>query len=140
MKYLAIDFGEKNIGIAISDDKGIIAQPFTVIKRKSDDDSIEKVAAIISSEKITALILGIPAGAAEETLARYNSFSRKLQEKTKMPVKTWDETFSTKQARNVLGYSDAAPTAFKKDKRSRHNDSVAAAIILQQYLDNEKGA
>lgn len=150
-KTLAIDFGESKIGVAISDDKGIIAQPLTIINRKSDTSAIEQLSEICRDQKVEQIVLGLPVSARTETISRINSFAKKLTTETKLELETWDETFSTKQAENVVGFSDVPasqipgrkPTLRSGSKRARaakRRDDVAAAIILQEYLDHENGA
>ncbi len=135
MKYLAIDFGENRIGIALSDDKGIVAEPFSIIQRKSDKEAIVSINKICIEKKIGEIVVGIPLSSSEEGQKRYKSFAQKLSETTQLPIKFWDETFSTQQAQNVVGFSDAVSG---KKKTRTHRDDVAAAIILQEFLDYEK--
>lgn len=137
MKYLAIDFGENRIGLAISDDKGIIAEPHSIIHRKSDNYVIDEILKLCADKNIGKIVLGMPLSSSEEGQNRYHSFADKLQEKTDIPIDLWDETFSTKQAQNVVAFADAVPG---KKKTQTHRDDVAAAIILQEYLDHEKSS
>lgn len=135
MKYLSIDLGEKRIGIATSDTKGIIAQPVSVITRKSDKESILKIKSICDENKIEAIVLGIPLSGNEETQRRFRSFAKKVETMIELSVHLWDETFSTKQAQNMLAFSGIRNTG---KKTLDHKDDVAAAIILQEFLDHEE--
>lgn len=135
MKFLAIDFGQKRVGTAISDRKGIIAQPLRIIKYKSDDQVISELAQICIDDEIDEIVLGIPLSAAEEVQDRYREFQRKLKTRLNKPVHTWDETFTTKRAQNMVAFSEAAP---KKVHKESHRDDVAAAIILQEFLNSGK--
>lgn len=132
MKYLSIDLGEKRIGIAISDDKGIVAKPLTTITRTSDDQALEDIAAICDERNIETIVLGIPLSASDDAQRRFKSFEKKLRDATNLPIEEWDETFSTKQAQNMVAFADS-PSSKKKTKT--HRDDVAAAVILQEYLN-----
>lgn len=135
MKYLSIDLGEKRIGIATSDAKGIIAQPVAIITRKSDKESILRIKSICDKDKVEAIVLGIPLSGNEETQRRFRSFAKKVEDTIEIPVHLWDETFSTKQAQNMLAFSGIESTG---KKTQDHKDDVAAAIILQEFLDHEE--
>ncbi|MEA3357546.1 MAG: Holliday junction resolvase RuvX [Patescibacteria group bacterium] len=132
---MTIDLGEKRIGVALSDQKGIIAQPHTIIIRKSDTFALEQISEICKKNNVEKIVMGIPTSANEQTLKRFHSFSKKMSKVTSLDVQLWDETFSTKQAQNMVAFSDPAPL---KKQTEEHRDDVAAAIILQEYLDNEK--
>ncbi|MBN2100935.1 Holliday junction resolvase RuvX [Candidatus Dojkabacteria bacterium] len=135
MKYLSIDLGETRIGIAISDDTGTIAAPHSILLRKSDQEAISHIKTLCNSLNIDQLVLGIPLSARESTQKRFRNFGEKLSKETDIKVNEWDETFSTKQAQNVVAFSDGIPG---KKKTKTHRDDVAAAVILQEYLDHEK--
>jgi len=135
MKYLAIDLGEKRIGLATSDTNGVISQPFLSFQRKSDTEAIDRISQICTKENIDRIVLGIPYSASESNQKRFYSFKEKLEKSLETTVETWDETFSTKQAQNMVAFSDAVP---ERRRTNKHRDDVAAAIILQEYLDNEK--
>ena len=134
MTYLAVDLGTKRIGIAISDQKGLIAQPIAIIERRSDKEAIEEITKLCSEKNVGALILGVPYSATEEVQETFREFGRKVSEKANLPIHEWDETFSTKQAQNMVAFSD--PRSSRRKTRD-HRDDVAAAVILQEYLDHE---
>lgn len=132
MKYLSIDLGSRRIGIAVSDDKGIVAKPYGTLTPSSDDDALNLISAICEEEHAEEIVLGIPLSASGETQKKYRAFGKKLTEKTGKAVREWDETFTTKQAQNMVAFSDHP----EGKKTSKHRDNVAAAIILQEYLDD----
>lgn len=134
MTYLCIDLGEKRIGIAISDKKGLVAQPVSIIKRTSDEEAIEEIMSLCSDRNVDSIILGVPYSASEEVQHLFRSFGEKFVQSTGLPLHEWDETFSTKQAQNVIAFSDQHSL---RKKTKDHRDDVAAAIILQEYLDHE---
>ena len=133
MKFLSIDLGEKRIGIAVSDDKGIIAKPHAVLSRKDDPQSVGEIASICKEKNISAIVIGIPLSAQEDAQETFRSFGKAVAERTDLPLHEWDETFSTKQAQNVVAFADSPGT---KKKTRTHRDDVAAAIILQEFLDH----
>jgi putative Holliday junction resolvase len=133
MKYLSIDLGEKRIGLAVSDDNGIVAKPLSIIHRKDDDTSVKEIATLCEEKNIAALLIGIPFSAPEGTQKTFRTFGREVAEKAGLPLHEWDETFSTKQAQNVVAFADSPGT---KKKTRTHRDDVAAAIILQEFLDH----
>jgi putative Holliday junction resolvase len=132
MKHLSIDLGEKRIGIAVSDEKGIVAKPLTTIDRTSDQQVLQEITAICDEKRIETIVIGIPLSATDEVQERFRSFAEKLRDITKLPIEEWDETFSTKQAQNVVAFADS-PSPKKKTRT--HRDDVAAAVILQEYLN-----
>ncbi|MBN1618578.1 Holliday junction resolvase RuvX [Candidatus Dojkabacteria bacterium] len=138
MRHLAIDFGTKNIGIAISDEKGIIAQPHLIIKRKSDRQAIDNINEICQKLEVKKIIIGLSSFANEENQKRVQSFAQKVQEITQINIEFWDETFSTQQAQNMVEFSSLAAARPHKRQAKSHKDDVAAAIILQEFLNHEK--
>lgn len=134
MKYLAIDLGEKRIGLAVSDQKGLVAAPFHTIERTSETDIVEDISHICEEKKIEVIVLGVPYSASDKVQKKFRFLGKQINEKTDIPVKEWDETFSTKQAQNMVAFSDPGPG--KKESKS-HKDKVAAAVILQEFLDYE---
>ncbi len=133
MKYLGIDLGEKNVGLSISDSKGIIAEPLKVIQRSTDDELIKNISRICEEKGIEKIIVGVPESADSKIQNEFKNFANILESETHLPVDTWDETFSTKQAQNMVAFSDSR----RGKKTSEHKDSVAAAVILQEYMDYE---
>jgi putative Holliday junction resolvase len=135
MKYLALDLGEQNIGLAMSDKRGIIAEPHSIIRKKADPVIVNRIKKICVENNIEKIVVGIPLTAEENRQQKYRKFGKKLRENLTIPVDFWDETFSTKRAQNVVAFLDDAK---KRKKTQTHRDDVAAAFILQEYLDHEK--
>ena len=133
MKTLAIDYGEKRIGLAISDELGIIASPMPTLKVKSLADAVSKIHGIALSQGVEFIVIGLARGRQREETqqsiqTRY--FATALEATNGIKVDFWDETFSTQQAEQSLS---------KGSKRKKQNlDSEAARIILQGYLDYQK--
>ncbi len=116
MKYLGIDYGKKKVGLAISE--GMLAAPYQVISVSSLKDALNKIGSVIKKEGIDQVIVGLPDSGEAYKMAK--NFIKVLGQE--ISVKAIDETLSTKQA-IVAG--------------SKHEDSTAAAIILQNYLDEK---
>lgn len=133
MRILGVDPGDKRIGLAISDPTGTLARPLTVIlhtNRKADAAQI----AAIAAEQQTSLII---VGQATDIDGKPNLSGRKarrlagaIRTQTEIPVELWDESQSTKAARQYR-----AELGTGKEKVRDHMDDRAAAVILQSYLD-----
>ena len=133
MRVLAIDHGEKRIGIAISDETGTIANPLTVIKHVSRAIDAAQVATLAVEQGAELIVIGQSFDEdGQPNLAgrRAARFAEALKEQTDLPIELWDESFSTQKARTAriqMGVS--------RKKRSGHLDQLAATVILQSYLD-----
>lgn len=133
MRILAVDHGEKRIGLAISDPTATIASPLKVIQHVSRAIDAAQVADIALQNDVGVIIVGQsydengnpnPAG------RRAGRFAEELKSQTHIPIQLWDESFSTQIARATrieLGVS--------RKKRAGHQDEFAAAVILQSYLE-----
>lgn len=127
MRYLGIDFGLSNVGFAISEE-GILAQPFSQFHYKKESDLIAKILEICKTQQIDRIVMGIPDGKIELII---NDFIKQLKKNTNIPIVLEDETLSSYQARKILLNSKAP---LKKRRNKEHQ--TAAAVILQNYLDN----
>jgi len=132
-KVLAIDLGEKRIGLAISDETRTIAGSYGVISRKSRREDYERYAKIVEDEAVTLIVMGLPitlSGQEGQRAAWVRDYSAELSKNIALPLEFWDERFSTKQAEASLHARG------KRGKRAKERvDAVAAAFILQDYLD-----
>jgi len=142
---LAIDYGDKHFGLAISDSKGIIASPLevlTITKKKNRDIIIEEILEIAEEYRVRSLLVGIPQPFTEtqqQTSKKIENFIESLSEKTNLPIITYDESFSTTHAQNMLISSGQSTQSSRKKI-----DKIAATVFLQEYLNsiarqNEKG-
>ena len=133
MRILAVDHGEKRIGLAISDPTGTIANPLTVIQHVSRTIDAAQVATIAAENEAGLIVIGQSFDEdGQPNLAgrRAARFAGALREQTDLPVELWDESFSTQNARAAriqMGVS--------RKQRGGHLDEIAATIILQSYLD-----
>ena len=133
MRILAVDHGEKRIGLAISDPTGTIANPLTVIQHVSRTVDAAQVAALAAEHGAGAIVVGQSFDEdGQPNLAgrRAARFAEALREQTNLLVELWDESFSTQKARAAriqMGVS--------RKQRTGHLDQLAATVILQSYLD-----
>jgi len=132
---LGIDYGNKNFGLAITDQKGIIASPLKTIKLK--DNNLEEVLArikdVIEGYKIKTIILGVPqefSPAHQENTKRILDFKIKLEELTNIDILLYDESYST-----VNSYLALRETGQKQRKAKKKIDSVASAYFLQELIN-----
>ena len=136
VRILAVDHGEKRIGLALSDPTAAIASPLTVIAHLSRAVDAAQVAALAAEHGAERIIVGqsfdeegLP-NAAGRSAAR---FAEALRLQTNLPVEMWDESLSTQDARAsriALGVS--------RKKRAGHHDALAAVVILQSYLEEHR--
>ena len=136
MRILAVDHGEKRIGLAVSDSTGTIANPLKVIEHVSRVIDAAQVADISAQNQVKLIIIGQSfdeEGKPNLAGRRAARFAEVLKTQTQIPVVMWDESFSTQSARAArieMGVS--------RKKRAGHLDELAATIILQSYLDHQK--
>ena len=136
MRILAVDHGEKRIGLALSDETATIASPLKVIEHVSRAIDAAQVADLAAQNNAALIIVGQsfdedgnpnPAG------RRAGRFAEELKNQTNIPVELWDESFSTQDAlaaRIELGVS--------RKRRGGHHDALAAVVILQSYLETRR--
>lgn len=135
-RIMALDIGTKRTGVALSDELRLIASPRDTIQEKRIDLWFKKVCEFIEEEEVTSIVVGLPLnqygeeGPDAERIRQYLSMMRK---RVSIPVIEWDERFTTLQAERLLIGSDVS-----REKRKLVIDKIAAAIILQSYLDSLK--
>jgi putative holliday junction resolvase len=136
MRILAVDHGEKNIGLAISDPTATIPGPLKVIKHVSRLMDAAQVANLASAHGAALIVIGQSydeEGRPNLAGRRAAKFAEALKEQTQIPVVLWDESFSTQNARAArieMGVS--------RKKRAGHMDELAAVMILKSYLEANK--
>jgi putative Holliday junction resolvase len=138
VRYLGIDFGERRIGLAISDPAGRVAIPLATLERRSDEQAIEAIRVIASDEAIEALVIGEPRrldGTAGDAAARAGGFAAKLAVATGLPCERVDEALTSVEAAARLREAGLDP------RRHRDRlDAIAAQILLQEHLDSGEKA
>ena len=131
MAILGLDFGQKRIGVALAQD--LVAIPLTVIERTGEKDDMERVFALAHEHGVKRIVVGLPRsmdGSIGKQAQLVLAFSGTLSEQADVPVETWDERLSTVAAERLL-----VDAGMKREKRKARRDAIAAAIILQSYLD-----
>lgn len=136
MRILAVDLGLARTGLAICDETETLASPLTTICERRDEPRLEKVAALALEHGAQQIVVGHPKnmdGTCGESAVRAERFAEALHDKTGLPVELWDERLTTVTA---IGYLNETDTRGKK--RKAVVDTVAATVILQNYLDRNK--
>jgi putative Holliday junction resolvase len=136
MKYLGIDHGNARIGVAISDLSLTLARPLRIVKHMSRQEDAKTISAIASEEACSAIIVGLPLdadGSIGPRARSVNRFIEELRSQTDCEVIAWDESNSTKNATEA-----SILRGESKKQRQTAMDDQAAAIILQDYLDNHQ--
>jgi putative Holliday junction resolvase len=132
-RILALDLGEKRIGVAVSDESRTIARAERTLLRASRLADFEKIGAIVDEQGITLLVVGLPvplSGIEGPRVAWVRDYAADLARRLGHPVILWDESFTTIEAQAALRAQG------KRGRKSRQRvDAVAAAIILQSFLD-----
>jgi putative Holliday junction resolvase len=133
MRILAIDYGSRRIGLALSDPTGTLARPLPFHPAKPDAALARELAALAAKEQAQLILLGLPRhmnGELGEAAAKVQAFAQELRQATTIPLKLVDERLSTVQAGRQLH------EAGKNSRKQRELiDSEAAAVLLQGYLD-----
>lgn len=133
MRIAALDVGSRTIGVAVSDSLGITAQPSHVIRRRGTRADVADVVAWCSEHEVTTLVVGLPLeldGSEAHRARRVRVLVDALTEAYDGDVQMWDERLTTVAAERALLEADVS-----RRKRKLYVDKVAAALILQGYLD-----
>ena len=136
MRILAVDLGLQRTGVAISDEREVLASPIGTVTEHNRDRLLEKVAALAAEHKAAHLVVGHPRnmdGTRGESARRAEEFAEALSEKTGLPYTLWDERLTTVSA---IGFLNETNTRGKK--RKGVVDTLSAQIILQNYMDSNK--
>jgi len=131
-RILALDYGTKRIGVALSDELGWTAQPLETFERRTLDRDIEHIASLVGSHDVRQVVLGFPLqldGREGPAVQAMGEFAERLERGLPVPVVLWDERMTTKAAEDLLIAADVS-----RKKRKGAVDRVAAAILLQSYL------
>ena len=132
-RNLGLDIGDKRIGVALSDPDGILASPYTIIICKDEIADVEAIADIVSQQQVGKIIVGLPRsmnGSLGNQAEKVKAFTQKLCDNIKVPIVFRDERLTTVSARRLMREVNT-----KKTKKEAKDDAIAAALILQGYLD-----
>ncbi|MCG7410310.1 Holliday junction resolvase RuvX [Paenibacillus sp. ACRRX] len=133
MRILGLDYGDRKIGVAVSDAFGWTAQGLEVIVRRNDEDDMRRLETLVKEHEVEEIVLGLPKNMNGSIGPRGEismSFAETLKQSFGLPVHLWDERLSTVSAERTLIEADVS-----RKKRRQVVDKMAATIILQTYLD-----
>ena len=134
-RVLGLDYGERRIGLALSDPLRIIAKPLTIIDRKKTKDHISEISKIVAEKKITSIVVGLPItlkGHYSKQTEIVLNFIDQLKLDLQIPIVAVDERLSSVAAKKALQAQDV-----KTGHNKGRVDETAAAIFLQEYLDSQ---
>jgi len=137
MRVLAIDFGTKRIGTAVSDALGISVRAVETIKRSSNQRDIARLKALVEELEAEAVVVGLPLrmdGAEGDAARGVRRFAESLQSQLEVKVFTQDERLTSYEAELMM-----AERGLSRSQRRAQSDAVAATIILRDYLSTAKG-
>jgi putative holliday junction resolvase len=134
MRILALDHGTRRIGIAVSDEMKMIASPLEYILAEPFEKVLTRLQEIIREKEVSLMLIGMPRnmdGTYGPASQKVKDFIASLQPHITTPIKTWDERLTSVMANRVLLQGNV-----RRDKRKQAVDKMAAAILLQSYLDS----
>ena len=133
MRYLAIDFGDKRTGLAVADDETKLALPLDVIETSSEEERLRQLRATVEDHNVSALVLGLPLnmdGSEGMAAKKAQRFASVLRATFSLPVYLVDERLTSEASAALM-----AQTSLGRRKRKIHQNAVAAAAILRDFLE-----
>jgi len=133
MRYLALDIGDERIGVAVSDPGGMLARPLQIIPRVAGPRSYHRLQEIIREHEVDVIVVGLPLlpdGTEGKQAASTHAYVRGLCRHVDLPIRYHDETLTTVEARRIAAHG-VTPRGPREPI-----DDLAAAVILQDYLDH----
>ena len=137
-RILAVDFGTRRIGLAVSDPLGITAQGLPTLLRKNKRTDLAALKSVLDSNQIREIVVGLPlrlSGADSSSTEKAREFAELLQKEFELPVHLWDERFTSVEANRVLRESEMSIK-----KRGEAVDRLSAVLILQAFLARRASA
>jgi putative Holliday junction resolvase len=131
---MALDVGNRNIGVALSDPTGMLASPLTVIERTGGKRDYQRVLELVRDQEAELVVIGMPIsldGVPREQAAITQAFCDEFSRRSPVEVVTWDERLTTVEAERRMREAGAS-----RQKRKEARDSAAAAVLLQAYLEH----
>lgn len=135
MKILGLDYGDRRIGVSISDDLGFTAQGLEVIERRKEGMDMRRIAELVQQYNVEEIVVGLPKNMNGTIGSRgelCQAFAEELKTNLQLPVHLWDERLTTVSAQRTLIEADVS-----RKKRKGVVDKLAAALILQNYMDSK---
>lgn len=132
-RILALDVGQRRIGLALSDPLGITAHPLGTLERTRIRDDIAAIARLVEEHAVERVVVGLPlqmSGSEGRQAMLVRDFCRRLRDAVSIPVELWDERLTTVEAQRVLRSSGIG-----LEKRRQNIDKLAATVLLESYLD-----
>ena len=136
MRILAIDYGDKNLGLAISDRLQITAQGLEKYRLRSKKEDLDYFKDLVTRYEIAKIVMGLPLrmdGSTGSRVDKTKAFALWLEESLSIPVVYWDERLTTKEAFRILREQGAKPR-----QKKQYKDQISASLILESYLENER--
>lgn len=136
MRLMGLDVGDRRIGVALSDEDGLVAFPLEVINRTSRAKDIGRISALIDQYGVRQVVVGMPrtlAGRIGPQAQKVQDFSERLRAGLSVPVVSWDERLTTAEVEKLLVSADLS-----RRRRREVVDKLAATLILNSYLDFQK--
>jgi putative Holliday junction resolvase len=136
-RILSLDYGQRRIGVAVSDPLGVTAQPFDTWEGLEFGQVVEKIGSLVHQIGIEKIIIGLPLtlkGEKGQSVKRVEHFAMELRRSISIPVTLWDERFTSIQAKRILHQAEEKPS-----RRKRKVDLIASVLLLQNYLEFQKG-
>lgn len=136
MRIMGLDYGSKTVGIAVSDALQITAQGLEIVRRKQENklrQTLARIEELIVEYEVEKIVLGFPKNMNDtvgERAEKSLEFQEMLERRTGLPVVMWDERLTTVSADNAM-----MEAGIRRENRKEYVDSIAAALILQGYLD-----
>jgi putative Holliday junction resolvase len=134
MRILALDHGTRRVGVAVSDELHLIAQPLEYIAPEPFADFLARLKEILREKEIELIVIGLPRnmdGSYGPAALKVQEFAAALKDAVTVPLQLWDERLTTTQAQKYL-----IQGGVRRDQRKEKVDKTAAAILLQSYLDS----
>lgn len=133
MRILALDHGTKRIGVAVSDELKMIAQPLEFIPAEEAEPAMRRLLELLKDKEVEQIVVGMPRnmdGSYGPAAEKVKEFVAQIRAVTQVPVRTWDERLTSAQANRVMIEANV-----RRDKRKEKVDAMAAAVLLQSFLD-----
>ena len=133
MRILALDHGTKRVGVAVSDETKTIAQPLEYIPAEPFAAFLERLKKILAEKEVDFILIGMPRnldGSYGPAAQKVETFVAVLKTAVTVPIKTWDERLTSAMANRILIQGNV-----RRDRRKEKVDKMAAAILLQSYID-----
>ena len=138
-RLISVDWGEVRIGLALSDESQFLATPLeTLVRRPGKRFPMPRFTALVAEHAPVGVVVGLPLtgeGAEEASAASARELASRIAERTALPVELWDERMSTARALGLIREQGGSTRGRREDV-----DSLAAAVLLQHFLDSRRGA